>query len=243
MGNHPSKDPASELISLMSRTEQTELQCRKYLVNAQERLVKATPIRFLPQEEEYRGHFGDSDYMVRCVDLDDVGRERNLAYLWEVKAPQCPLFIKDTRDRAKPSRDLISAENQLLHYYHELNNNPGILKDFKILQGDFRFGGIIIGSIKNFVAGKFKYPEAGMRSAFHAFELRKKYFYERSSIELITWDRIVEHMQRNPPVSLAKSKETIPEGLKDNPPDLNIHVIGSINVGESVLAVLKQEAK
>jgi hypothetical protein len=237
------KDPGAELRRLMARAERNELECKKYLVYAQERLVKATPIKFLQQEEEYRGHFGDSDYMVRCVDHDEVGGERNLAYLWEVKAPQCCLFVKDTENRVRPSPELVSAENQLLHYYRELNGNPSMLKAFRIFPGDLHLGGIIIGSINNFVEGKFKSTDEGMRLSSQAYDLRKQYFYERAGFEVITWNRILEHMQKTTPISKAESRESISKELKTNPPDLNIRVIKGINIGESVLAILKRESK
>ena len=230
-----SKDAASELMRLMLSAEHNELECKRILVEARERLVRATPLRFYSQEEELRGYFGDSDYMVRCVDLDDAGRERNLAYLWEVKAPQCYLFTKDTKSRAKPTWDLISAENQLLHYFHNLCNSQDILKDFKIFQGDLHFGGIIIGSSKNIVENKYENTEEGMRLALHALELRKQYFYRPQEIEVITWDRIVEHLQKGVRENeVEKGKETITKELRTNPPDINIHVIegGTVQVGE-----------
>ena len=45
--------------------------------------------------------------------------ERHMVF-WELKAPQCNLVeVDDAATRYRPTKDLIKAETQLLHYVHQ----------------------------------------------------------------------------------------------------------------------------
>ena len=145
-------DLHAELVALMAKEGQNEIECRKYLPYVKELLVRVTPQEFLAEADEYRGHSGDSDYIIVCKACDEAGIQSNQAYIWEVKAPQCYVFEQDTMNRVKPSKDFISAENQLLHYYEESKGSDQFRDEFKITHPEnVKLGGIIIGSKKTLV--------------------------------------------------------------------------------------------
>src|SRR5450759_553419 len=104
-------DLHAALLTLMRNPGQNEVECRNYLRYAKELLVRFTPKEFIAAADEYRGHSGDSDYIIVCKVCDEAGITSNQAYIWEVKAPQCYVFEQDTMNRVKPSKDFISAEN------------------------------------------------------------------------------------------------------------------------------------
>ncbi len=54
----------------------------------------------LDDETEYPGHTGPSDLIVFC-ERKCGGVSEKYAYIWEVKAPQADVFVKDTENRVK----------------------------------------------------------------------------------------------------------------------------------------------
>lgn len=132
----------------------TEERCREYLQYAKPLLFR-DPWRVLSYVDpetvtEYRLHSGNSDYIVIARIKDELDRESVRAYLWELKAPQCPMFVKETNSRLCPSKHLYKAINQLLHFYWESMRSGTFRDGFGILrQEDVRLGGIIIGCNRN----------------------------------------------------------------------------------------------
>lgn len=182
------------LAALIDETGSKELECRKYLQYAKEYLFKETVEDFVYVETEYRGHVGDSDYVISGTVLDESGFKCVRAYIWELKAPQCYIFEKDTENRVRPSSDLIQAENQLLHYYHEQRGSDDFRRDFKITHpDDVRFGGIIIGCTKKWIRGDYGEEKKGNLYE-KAVNIRRKYFYDKVGIRLITWNTILDQI-------------------------------------------------
>jgi hypothetical protein len=148
-------------------------------------------------EFERRTSSGDFDIALSAKVKSDQNIEEMITFLWELKAPQCYIFEKDTENRLKPSKDLISAENQLLHYYHECKHNADFLRTHGITHPDMIYaGGIIIGKestkVKNFK------DKSKANSLFQKINhIRKQYFYSHLSIRIITWDTIFDFIQSN----------------------------------------------
>lgn len=192
----------AELLALMNSKGQTEIECRKYLSYAKELVVKVTPKKFLSQADEYRGHSGDSDYIVVCKGCDEAGIQSNQAYIWEVKAPQCYVFEQDTQNRVKPSKDFISAENQLLHYYEESKGSDQFRSEFEITHPEnVNLGGIIIGSKQTLVKSKIYSEDTALNLYKRALDLRRRYLYGHFGIKVIIWDTILDHLRDAVPVS------------------------------------------
>ena len=62
------------------------------------------------------------------------------------QSPQCYVFEFDNENRVRLTKDLISAENQLLHYYEEYKKSETFISEFNITSTDnIHIGGIIIG--------------------------------------------------------------------------------------------------
>lgn len=184
-----------KLKALMDDACHKELQCREYLKEAQEKLVACTPLHFKRFATEYRGHTGDSDLIVSCETVNDAGKKTTEAYIWEIKSPQCHIFEFDNSNRVKPSAALISAENQLIHYFEECQKSALVLEEFELISPDHIYiGGIIIGSAKTLIKPHEKYSDPEIITSLYtrAISYRNKHFYKASSIKLITWDRILD---------------------------------------------------
>ncbi|MBU2622117.1 MAG: hypothetical protein KKD92_07365 [Proteobacteria bacterium] len=192
------------LRGLISAPENKELECREFLQYAKGALVRDTVIEFVYVEKERRGTSGDSDYIVSCKVCDETGVESVKAYIWELKAPQCYVFEKDTENRLRPTKELVQAENQLLHYYHEHKGCEQFKNDFGVTHSDnVLFGGIIIGCHARRTKGD--YQEEKRNKLFEkALMIRKKYIYDPLHIRIIHWDYILDLLkhpmspERNP---------------------------------------------
>jgi hypothetical protein len=201
-----------ELLLLMRHPGQNEVECRRYLRYAKELLVRITPKEFIAEADEYRGHSGDSDYIIVCKVCDEAGIQSNQAYIWEVKAPQCYIFEEDTTNRVKPTRDFISAENQLLHYFEESKNSDQFREEFEITHPEnVKLGGIIIGSKETLVRSRSYRPEIAFRLYKRALDLRRRYLYGESGIRIVIWDTILDHLLAKEPISRVIDKPESPE--------------------------------
>ena len=129
------------------------------------------------------------------------------AYIWELKAPQCHIFEKDTENRLRPSKDLIQAENQLLNYYHENKGSELFRNNFGVTHSEYVcFGGIIIGSHARRVRGD--YEEAKKEKLIEtAFMIRKNYIYDRLNIRIMHWDYILDLLKPR----TSPQRQTLPE--------------------------------
>ena len=140
-------DFMKNLKSSYMRKRKKKKECRAYLQHVEDILFKR-PGSGIECDIEYRGHRGDSDYIVTGIG-NVSGADLKLAFIWELKAPQSFVFEKDpgSANRLIPSKDLLQAENQLLNYYDELKYSGDFLEEHEITHSQYVFiGGIIIGS-------------------------------------------------------------------------------------------------
>lgn len=188
-----SQDIYNQLHALIRATENKELECREFLYHARNALVPDTVLDFVYVEKERRGTSGDSDYIISVRVEDETGLESVKAYIWELKAPQCYMFEKDTENRLRPSKELVQAENQLLHYYHEHKGSELFRNEFEITHSDnINFGGIIIGCHHRRVKGRFSDEVKRGKLLEKALMIRRKYIYDPLHIRIVQWDYILD---------------------------------------------------
>jgi hypothetical protein len=218
----PYKILFDELKSLIDDTKNRELECREFLRYIPHFLFKQTVIDYVYYEKEYRGHSGISDYVISAKVREDNGIDCVKAYIWELKAPQCPIFEKENENRLHPSTELIQAENQLLHYYYENKGSEQFRDEFEVTHPEnVRFGGIIIGCNKMLVKGQFENESKRDKLYEKAMRIRGRYFYDYHGIRIITWDAIldqfvpatthpIQHLtQSNTPVQIPQMPKDI----------------------------------
>lgn len=173
-----------------------ELECQPYLKHAAG-LLLPHPATQITNVMEDRSYFGRTDLVIAADLLDGTNHTARHAYIFELKAPQCRLFQADTRNRCKPTKEFLEAENQLLHYFHEAAGNGRFRQRFDIMDEDnIHIGGIIIGTQERLVKSGGDFAKART-----ALSVRKKYLYAKSSIEVFTWDRVADFLR--PPVAKA----------------------------------------
>ncbi len=218
----------AELSALIEDENHKEEECRQYLSHVRYLLVDVTSAEYVDEAEEYRGHSGDSDYLIVCSAIEGSGIKANIAYLWEAKAPQVYIFEHDTKNRVRPTKDFISAENQLLHYYEDCKGSDSFKEEFNITHRDnVRLGGIIIGSEKTWVKSK-KYDDRQKEALYtRAINLRRRVLYGSSGIKVMTWDHILRFLAPREPLDRSPQAE-LPEPISIDRPNYTI-VEGSGN--------------
>ena len=222
------KSDYDRLKSLMASKKGKEKPCREYLPLANELLAKFTSTEFKGQDEELPSRFGPSDYLVICTRQNVAGEKEDHAYLWEVKAPQCPVCARDTKMRARPSRDLINAENQLLHYYDSVVDDGSLLRDHNLSPGRVHLGGIIIGKRSSPMTGILSPGEK--LAAARAFSLREKWVYGPAGIDVVPWDRILDYLLEHKPVTKNVTRKKIPINLNTSPDNIIIQDVAKLSV-------------
>jgi hypothetical protein len=208
----------------MKESSHKEMECRTYLENTKDKLVNNPPDKFIRFEPEYRGHTGDSDLIITCEVENDAGVRCVEAYIWEVKAPQCYVFEFD--NRVKPTKDLISAENQLLHYYEEYKKSDTFKQEFGITSSDnIYIGGIIIGQKNRLVKPNRKYNTVDKKNSLYtrAINCRKEHFYKASRIDFIIWDRILDLLRSDKAIN-QQSDEVLEIPSKSNNFNVSINI-------------------
>ncbi len=186
-------NPYEELKGLISSKNKNEILCRKYLKHTPQILFNKSVIALINFDEEDRGSSGDSDYVISGIVKNDAGSEYNLAYIWEVKAAQCYIFEEETKNRLKPSSDLVKAENQLINYYNDKKGDEKFRNRFKITHSNFvKIGGIIIGSNKTLIKSK---KIKSKQTFLEASSLRENTLYKSPGIRLIIWDTILDQLK------------------------------------------------
>ena len=137
-------------------------------------------------------------------EVDEVDLRRRLV-LWEVKAPQLPLFEVATQNRLIPTRALIEAENQLLYYFDEYRSNGQFLDRYNIRHAnDIKLGGIVIGRDDNMLKQPANQPlseEVTRQLVASALRIRDEHFYH-DRIRVLTWDRIANVVHLPPAVEV-----------------------------------------
>ena len=183
-----------ELKALVYDENNRELECRDYLQYAADLLFRDSGIDIVC-DYEYRGHRGDSDYIVSGRGRES-GSDCIRAYIWELKAPQCFVFVQDhsSHNRLMPSKDLIQAENQLLNYYDELKESADFRADLNIVHpSNVCMGGIIIGCDETKVKGNF---DGLTKARFYEKALRcRNLLYRSENIRLMLWNSILDHLR------------------------------------------------
>ncbi|MGI3128736.1 hypothetical protein [Nitratireductor sp. PBL-C9] len=172
-------------------TAKRELQCRSYLVHAEHLLIEKT-LRSTVQHIEVRSYMGDADLILAADVLNDTGQSERVAFLWELKAPQCHLFeYDDNKHRCRPTLDLVKAENQLLHYVDEAVANENVRNRLGVpLRANIRPGGIIIGTQKSLLRAPKNARD--IEKAATALRLRQERFYSAQGIRILLWDRVLD---------------------------------------------------
>jgi len=219
----------NKLKALIDGGSRTELQCRKYfkyLDDSSQILAKGTHFGIKKSKSEYRGNSGDSDYIL-SVCQEKAGIRCIRAYIWEVKAAQCPLFIKETENRLGPSKYLVKAENQLLHYYHEYKNWPQFHKCFSVHPDNVHFGGIIIGCKRKKVEGNFVDESDRDRLYEKALGIREQYFYKPNDIKIFLWESILDQLSHD---KYENEPKTSTERLKMKSLADNLDISESVEV-------------
>lgn len=153
---------------------------------------------------EERSRVGDSDFSI-SVKVDNGAFGRRIAYVWEVKAPQCYLFTQDSAaNRMQPTNDLYSAENQLLNYVAELAQSDNFKAKFGLdgVADVVKPGGIIIGR-KNTIL-KDESDPSRIRLAEAAYAIRDSFLWSGAGIRVLTWDWVCEQLSRDETRQLAK---------------------------------------
>lgn len=190
----PEKDLYGQLKNLIDDTHNKELECRRYLQYAKYLLFRDAVINFVYVETEYRTHAGDSDYVISGEVHDESGVHCTRAYVWELKAPQCFVFEKDTENRLRPTRDLVQAENQLLHYFDDLKYNAQARAEFGVTHPEnVRLGGIIIGCKRTEVKGD--YEHAKKTRLYNKAKRCRDFLYNPANIRLMLWNRVLEQLE------------------------------------------------
>jgi len=176
------------LQGLINSHENTENECRPFLDYAKDLLVSPDmAVNFIEVEMERIENLGRSDYLI-VAEVFRSGDYYRRAYLWELKAPQCFIYERDTATRLKPSQDFIDAENQLLNYYYGLKENNIFLQQYDIsASSDVSLGGIIIGCHRTKVNGDFTQDQKVSRYNI-AKRVRDQLYDGR--IKVRTWDEI-----------------------------------------------------
>jgi hypothetical protein len=212
------------LEALINETvSQRERECHQYLSSIPEVLLRNPSIDISSVRSGYATPSGISDYIVAAKISAEGGYWCRRAYIWELKAPQCYIFEEDTSNRIKPTRELISAENQLLHYYQDCKGMDIFRDEFEITSPDeIYMGGIIIGSERTKVnAAAGVYDEDHKQYLYKkALRVRVNNFYNCCNIKLYTWNAILERLPKPPIIgkhaesSMQQSEYVMPENMK-----------------------------
>ena len=135
---------------------------------------------------------GRVDIVVLADSMQPGGNFRREAHIWELKAPQVPLFDLKTNSQAHPSEYLYSAETQLMHYCYSVSNDALLLRRWGLLSPEhIRLGGIIIGRDLNLISCKKEEKELAEQLACEAHEIREIFLYRKLNLKLWTWDKVL----------------------------------------------------
>ena len=180
-----------------------EKECRAFISGALDLFVPFTGVTtVLGDEDEYPGHSGPNDLIVFC-ERSCGGVVEKYAYIWEVKSPQTAIFVKDTKNRVKPSPEFMKAENQLLHYWEDCKTEQFRAK-FEITHLDHILpGGILIGKSNTLVSSGYK-DDKKKQLYKTAINLRKKWFYNQAGIQVLIWNDILDFI--NAPITITEEK-------------------------------------
>lgn len=149
-------------------------------------------------DAELRTSSGDVDLLV-CSEVPLAGGDSSRRlYVWELKAPQVSLFQVESHGRAAPTKELYSAENQLIHYHRHLAESGEDRRKFQILSpDDVLLGGIIIGTSRTFVKkSDVVADDKAQMLAAAARDIRDRALYRNAGIRLLTWDTVLDNLSK-----------------------------------------------
>jgi len=171
-----------------------EKDCSNYLHHATDLLLSQTPIATIEIAQEARSPYGRSDYIVIADMKNALGQTERHMIFWELKAPQCSLVERDdANSRYRPTKDLVKAETQLLHYVHQARMDGDLQGFWNInFPDNIKAGGVIIGRDQRIVRPGADIHEGRAR---HSFRIREKSIYDAAGFKVLTWDRIMEFIQ------------------------------------------------
>ncbi|WP_064831626.1 Shedu anti-phage system protein SduA domain-containing protein [Rhizobium phaseoli] len=185
-----SAEEYAEFERLADDESHRERECTRFLEEATDLLLPSTPVATIHIALEQRSPYGRSDYIVVADIRSDTGQQERHMVFWELKAPQCHLVeIDDSNTRYRPTKDLVKAETQLLHYVHQAAGDRDLLERYDIrYTANVIAGGIIIGRDNRLVR-----PGAGVdpAAAQHSYRIRQTHIYNKVQIRVMTWDRIM----------------------------------------------------
>lgn len=173
-----------------SDSKKNEISCGDYLHYAAPFLLPATPLDIGAIRED-RNYFGSTDFIISANMRDDQNQESKVAYIWELKAPQCYLFEKDdNNNRFRPTQDYVKAENQLLHYYHQAVGDSGFRQRMGVLStSNIKIGGLIIG--RSSCLARNATSAVAESNVATALAVRRDYLYQSLGVRILTWDRVL----------------------------------------------------
>jgi hypothetical protein len=186
-------DPLEDLRALVATTgTHKEVECGRVLADHFATVLLPINETIVFVDKQYRTESGQTDIVVIGGRIRLDGTEERVAYVWELKAPQVWVFVKETNSRTRPSDDLYSAENQLLHYHSTLAGSETFRDRWSIRRENVRVGGIIIGTRLNFVrcAHTEHVPMTGL--ACTTLSTREEAFYKGCDLRLWTWDDVLQ---------------------------------------------------
>ncbi len=181
-----------ELRKQIWQNARTETECAKCLASFCSILLPFCDAINIYVNQEQAVGAGRVD-LIMLADEVTMGTTVRKAYVWELKAPQLHLCQMETKDRACPTIDLLKAENQLLHYRHEVAYNLSFCAKWGILLPDHvEFGGIVMGRNDRLVKPKKTVdPCRAERAARHALQIRKLAVYKPNGMRLWTWEKVL----------------------------------------------------
>lgn len=192
---------------------QTERECAEWLVKAAEVLLPWGEDTITFVDAEQISSAGYVDIIVIAESKTASGSTIKKAYVWELKAPQIFLFEKETKNRVRPTKDLYSAENQLLNYQNTISKDGAFLAKWGILRAEhIEFGGIIIGRETTFIDRKDMELIEAKGLADTAQEIREQIFYKAKNIKLWTWDKVLNSIQSRIKYISASNQDKVRTG-------------------------------
>lgn len=185
-------------------SQHKEKECRDFIKYAVDLFVPYTgSTNILGDEEEYPGHTGPNDLIVFC-ERNCGGLIEKHAYIWEIKSPQAPVFIRDTNNRVKPSQKFVDAENQLLHYWEDCKTEQ-FREKFEVSSLEcIHLGGILIGRRSSLVSGDYDESKSG-RLYKTALNLRKRCLYKEVGIQVLVWDDVLDFIKPTAEITQTKT--------------------------------------
>jgi hypothetical protein len=183
-----------QFCELLEDGPRTEREAQAFLVHAAVFLMRTTPVRIRQVREEDRSYFGRTDFIVVADLRTDTGQIENFASIWELKAPQSFLMERDDNDnRYRPTKDLVKAENQLIHYIYDARGSAAFRERYDIrFTSNIKIGGIIIGRDDRIVDSD---DERVISTAEQSLRIRQNALYEPALFRVLTWDRIRDHLK------------------------------------------------